>query len=368
MRGRYNRITRPVHHCATSFNGYFKEVKKVATRADVARLAGVSPATVSYAISGKAPIADETRERVFAAMETLSYTPNVMAQALAGRRSRILAMLLPGRLTGVTNSDMEYMLGAANAARELGYHLLLWPTLDREMEQVLALCQAGLLDGVILMEVRLEDERVELLANADIPFSLIGRTANEEAEILFTDRDFDAGMLAAVEHLVAHGHRNIALLNATRKVVRQGVGAPVRAGSAFKAAIKKSGAKGVQVYCESTIQAGRELAHELLVKHPDVTALVDLNSEAVVGLMQEAQRVPIAIPKRLSVVSVSVSDALAGATMPALTTIAPPANGMGRMAAQLLIAKLSDDVAPTGDRLFAGELVERGSCGPAPKL
>ena len=163
----------------------------MATRADVARLAGVSPATVSYAISGKAPISEETRDRVYAAMRELQYTPNVMAQALAGRRSRIIAMLLPSQERALSNADMEYMLGAASAARELGYHLLLWPTVDRDVEEVVALGQAGLLDGVILMEVRMQDERVALLRDAKVPFSLIGRTADEHEEPLFSDRDFE---------------------------------------------------------------------------------------------------------------------------------------------------------------------------------
>lgn len=339
----------------------------MATRADVARLAGVSPATVSYAISGKAPISDETRDRVFEAMRTLRYTPNVMAQALAGRRSRIIAMLLPSQERGISNADMEYMLGAASAARELGYHLLLWPTADRDVEEVLALGQAGLLDGAILMEVRLDDERVDLLRRADIPFSLIGRTADADPTTLFTDRDFEGAILAAVEHLVAHGHRNIAFLNASRKVLRQGLGATVRADAGFTAAAKKFRAKGVHLYCDSTIAAGRALAQTLPAKHPHVTALIEMNSEAIIGFMQEARRVPLEIPQRLSVVSVGVSDTLAGATVPSLTTIAPPANGMGRMAAQLLIASLSGETPPSGDHLFVGELVERGSCGPVPK-
>ena len=340
----------------------------MATRADVARLAGVSPATVSYAISGKAPISDETRDRVFAAMQTLKYTPHVMAQALAGRRSRILAMLLPSQERALSNSDMEYMLGAASAARELGYHLLLWPTVDRDVEEVVALGQAGLLDGVILMEVRLNDERVALLREANVPFSLIGRTADEVSEPLFSDRDFAGAILAAVEHLASLGHRRIAFINAPKRLIRRDIGALVRADAGFKAAAKQFGVKGVIIYCDVTIQAGRELATQLLVQHPDVTALIEMNSEAIIGFMQQAPHAGIEIPERLSVLSVNIPDGLADATVPALTAIAPPAGAMGRKAAQLLIASLSGETPSTESRLFAGELVARGSCGPAPVL
>lgn len=339
----------------------------MATRADVARLAGVSPATVSYAISGKAPISDETRDRVFAAMRELQYTPHVMAQALAGRRSRIIAMLLPSQERALSNNDLEYMLGAASAARELGYHLLLWPTVDRDVEEVVALGQAGLLDGVILMEVRLEDERVALLRAANVPFSLIGRTADEDAEPLFSDRDFDGAILAAVEYLVSLGHRHIAFVNAPRRLIRRGIGAIVRADAGFKAAIKRCGVKGVSIYCEVTIQAGRELASKLLVQHPEVTAVIEMNSEAIIGFMQAAPLAGIEIPRRLSVLSVNIPDGLADATVPALSTIAPPAGGMGRAAAQLLIASVSEQELPDVPRLFVGDLVERGSTAPAPQ-
>ena len=336
----------------------------MATRADVARLAGVSPATVSYAISGKAPISDATRDRVFEAMRELKYTPHIMAQALAGRRSRIIAMLLPSQDRGISNADMEYMMGAAEAARELDYHLLLWPTLDRDIEQVLAIGSAGLLDGVILMEVRMKDERVELLTDAGIPFALIGRTADAESENLFSDRDFEDAIANAAAYLVGLGHKHIAFLNSPRSVVRQGMGASVRADRSFQAAAKRLGFTGVNLYCEPTVQGGRALADELSEQHPEVTGLIDMNSEAIIGFMQVAQG---SIPKRLSVVSIAASDQLANATLPALTTIAPPAGAMGRTAAQLLIAQVSGQELPDGPRLFTGDLVERGSSGPAPR-
>lgn len=338
----------------------------MATRADVARLAGVSPATVSYAMSGKAPISDETRDRVFAAMRELQYTPNVMAQALAGRRSRIIAMLLPSQERALSNADMEYMLGAASAARELGYHLLLWPTVDRDVEEVVALGQTGLLDGVILMEVRMEDERVALLREANVPFSLIGRTADENAEPLFSDRDFEGAVFTAVEYLVSLGHEHIAFINAPRRLIKHGIGALVRAEAGFKSAAKHFGVKGVSLYCDVTIQAGRRLAAELLVKHPEVTGLVEMNSEAIIGFMQQAPLVGIEIPRQLSVISANIPDGLADATVPALTTVSPPANSMGRAAAQMLIASVCEESLPNTPRLYAGRLVVRGSTGPAP--
>jgi transcriptional regulator with XRE-family HTH domain len=149
-------------------------MSRMPTRKDVAERAGVSEATVSYALSGKRTISQATRERVFEAMRELDYRPNLMAQALAGGSSSIIALLFPSQERGISNADLEYVLGAASAARELGYHLLLWPTEDRDVSDVASLYQAGLIGGVLLMEVRMKDERLRTLGKAGVPVGLIG--------------------------------------------------------------------------------------------------------------------------------------------------------------------------------------------------
>lgn len=334
----------------------------------MARLAGVSPATVSYAISGKATITEATRQRVFDAMAELDYTPNAMAQALAGQQIKILAMLFGGQQRGILNSDLEYMLGAASAARELGFHLLLWPTLDRNVDEVRAMRQSGMLAGVVLMEVRMQDERVEMLEAAGIPVALIGRTEHVTDTTMYADRDFEGAIHEAVDYLVGLGHERIAFVNGPRRVVKLRFGATVRAENAFKSAMKQHGLKVTNLYCESTIEAGAELATSLREKHPDITAIVEMNAEAIVGFMQAAAKAGIAIPKALSVVSIGTSDNFANGTVPPLTTIAPPASEMGRSAVRQLIAHLADQPHVDEQHLHKGTLVVRGSAAPAPRV
>lgn len=333
----------------------------MATRKDVAAMAGVSEATVSYAISGKAPISEATRKRVFAAMEKLHYTPNLMAQGLAGRSSNLIAMLFPSQERGISNADLEYVLGAANAARELGYHLILWPTADRDVEEVIALGQAGLIDGVLLMEVRLDDERVSVLEGAGMSVGLIGRIRDESDGVLFADRDFEGAVTDAVEYLTGLGHERIAFLNGSRQVVRLGYGAPVRAEESFKTSMRSHGLKPVNLYSPSTVEAGRTALQQLLARHPEITAVVAMNAEAVIGFMQETHRQGVAVPEQLSVVSIATPDSFASGTDPELTTISPPATEMGGAAARQLIARLAGLELPPEPRLFRGELVVRGS-------
>ena len=95
--------------------------------ADVARAAGVSRSTVSYVLSGARPISEATRERIIRVMRELDYTPNVLAQGLAGKRAGIIALLHPPGEQGLNLTEFEYIQTAAEQVRADGYHLLLWP-------------------------------------------------------------------------------------------------------------------------------------------------------------------------------------------------------------------------------------------------
>jgi DNA-binding LacI/PurR family transcriptional regulator len=113
------------------------------TMHDVARRANVSLSTVSYAINGTRPISEETRQRIFAAMEELGYRPHALARGLASKRSRILALLFPTSERGMGTTDLEFIVGAADTAREVGYHLVLWTSDINDAVELRQLIQQG---------------------------------------------------------------------------------------------------------------------------------------------------------------------------------------------------------------------------------
>ena len=126
----------------------------MATRAEVAKLAGVSASTVSYALSGDRSIKEETRKKVLKAVAQLNYRPNFAAGALAGGKSKTLALLSPSGEFGIALITLEYINGAAEAARHRGYHLVIWPSQKSEMEEIKSFAESGLISGVILMEIK----------------------------------------------------------------------------------------------------------------------------------------------------------------------------------------------------------------------
>ncbi|WP_127936642.1 LacI family DNA-binding transcriptional regulator [Nonomuraea polychroma] len=209
-------------------------------------------------------------------MEQLGYTPNAMASALAGGRSRIIAIVFPSQPRTIVGSDLEYVLAATEAARARGFHVVLWTTGQDDMEELRQLARAGLIQGFLLMQVTLTDKRVDFLKQAGIPVGLIGRTS-EPGQIPYVDADFDQIARLAVEHLASLGHRTIGLLNAPYEEGVRGIGAAVRFADAVQRSCTELGVECAIVASEHTVGAGRAALRELLDAAPTMTAVIGYN-------------------------------------------------------------------------------------------
>ena len=191
------------------------------TMVDVARAAGVSVSTVSYVLTGARPISAATRERVEQVIQELGYTPNALARGLKGKRSKIIAMLYPTRTRGIDLSGLEYILGASDLAQAHGYHLLLWTTEADAVDDLSRYVRQGLLDGAVVMQVKLHDERIDVLRRAGLTFAMIGRLAESDG-IDFADTDTDQCARVALDYLKGLGHTQIGCLNPAARGPRRG--------------------------------------------------------------------------------------------------------------------------------------------------
>jgi DNA-binding LacI/PurR family transcriptional regulator len=158
------------------------------TMQEVARRANVALSTVSYALNGTRPVSEETRQRIWTAMAELGYQPHALARGLASKRSHIIALLFPALPRGFGATALEFVTGAAEAAQRRGYHLVLWPTEIHAVGDLQQLVRQSLVDGVLVMEVRLTDERIDLLRQIGVPFSMIGRPSTV-SDMSFADID-----------------------------------------------------------------------------------------------------------------------------------------------------------------------------------
>lgn len=176
------------------------------TSKDVAAAAGVSQSTVSYVMSGKRPISEKTRKRVEAAIEQLTYQPNAGARALASRKSQVIGLVIPITPEAHLGSLMEFIAVIAATARRHDHDVLL--VTDEEGTQGLErVVGQQLCDGLILMQVEADDDRIPVVRKLRVPVVFIG-IPNDSAGLSCIDADFTRAGELCVEEMADGGHRS----------------------------------------------------------------------------------------------------------------------------------------------------------------
>lgn len=330
----------------------------------VADRAGVSIATVSFVVNDTKPVSRQTRDRILRAIDDLGYRRNSAARALASRRSRVIALIYP--LIDHRHHH-SFVDAAATACEERGYSLVLWPLhTDNVSHEIAALIQSGSADGVILMEVQLDDERVDHLRRAGAPFALIGRTRDTDG-IDCVDIDFERSVEQAIDDLAALGHRDFALIvEDLSGTPVAGYAPPIRSEQTFQEAIASRALNGVVFRATHESAPVLALAEELARRAPRTTAVIAVHDEAAFALVTGLPRRGVRIPEDLSITGVATSTATGDLLDPPLTVYDAPGSPLGRLAAEALIARLEGSDAPPMQQRLACTLRARGSVAPAP--
>ncbi|WP_235928838.1 LacI family DNA-binding transcriptional regulator [Marisediminicola senii] len=311
---------------------------------DVARLADVSVATVSFTLNNTKPVAPATRERVEQAIRDLGFRRNEVARALASKRSRVLAVLYPALQHRFGGTVVHFFTSAARRASELGYNLILSP-IDNDAGQLGDLTAGGLVDGVLLMEVQLDDPRVTSLLQTGTPFAIIGRTREPDL-LTYVDIDFETTMAASIEYLSNLGHTRIALVTGSvGSSLLTDYGPVVRTEATYGAIMATRDGDAVMISCDETPAAGRDAASRLIEASPDLTAVIVMNEQAAFGLVSGFRNLGFRVPEDISVISMSSSAEMAAMSDPTLTLMAAPGVELGRMGVDALVDKLEGRAA-----------------------
>lgn len=188
-----------------------QDEKKIYTLNDIARELGVNKATVSKAISGKGSLSAETRARILNYIEKCGYQPNAVAQSLARSRTYNIGLMMPGDV-GVF--DMAFfrdcLQGVCKAASGGGYDVLITMDGDHPVEQIARLIAHRKIDGVITMRSLVDSQIVDFLKAKQIPFIVIGSTA--DPEVRNVDNDNRSACRDLTSLLITRGVRKMALL------------------------------------------------------------------------------------------------------------------------------------------------------------
>lgn len=308
---------------------------------DVAKRANVSISTVSYVLTGTRSISEDTRQRVLAAITELEYQPNPLARGLAGKRTHILAIVFPAIECVLGITEIEFLTSASRAASDHGYHLLCWFADRTDLRWLHQATGRGLVDGIILMEIHLNDERVELLQQSGFPFSMIGR--RDDNRDGYVDTDFNQTMVATLTHLAELGHTQIAYLNQSQSSFDAGYGPVVRSKAAFEESLASFGLAGVTRFCDRSVQGGYDCAKALFEEYPGLTAFVTMNELAIPGMIRAITERGWKIPDDFSLIVVVASLRVAELIVPKLTALESPGPQLGRLAAEILIGQLDGD-------------------------
>lgn len=337
-----------------------------ATLHDVAELAGVSIGTASQALNGKPNVAAGTRAKVMDAARTLGYFSKERSPDLSEERLGLVGMLTKHDLGSpiVPNPFYSHVqMGVEAECRRLGINLMYahlevtrknlpvaWP----------AMLQDGALDGLLLIGAFIEDT-VELINRRldKLPVVLVDSYApNLPLDTILIDNQ--QGMISAVEHLVALGHRHIGLIgwneDAAPSVDERRDG--------YLQALRRHGLP--EQYIEPSAlnrDGGVRATHQLLQRAPEVTALIACNDDTAIGALTTLRQLGLDVPGHCSLVGFDNID-LARDVTPALTTVHIYKSWLGALGLRQLLLRANNQEMPKVTTRLTTELIVRASSGP----
>ena len=337
----------------------------MATIGDVARVAGVSRSTASYALSGKRSISAEVREKVARAVDELGYSPNAGARALATSETKVIGLLAQFFEDEFAPAMLEYILGVTNRARECGYDTLLL-TEEDGVSALKRVADSRMVDGFILLNVAENDDRLGTLRAAAQPGSLVG-LPGDTADVDVFDLDFAATGRLMVESLHDLGHRELILVSQPEHVQERGGAYVWRLANAAR---DRAAELGVILHhhfgSSSQPQIGTELG-AMLDAHPDATGLLLNNEAAAAALPTVLLGRGLSAPNDISVVG-RYSDNFARTFSLPYTAIDSAADELGRRAVEHLVSRIDGTAGAenTVVDLIAPRIDDRGSTGVPP--
>jgi len=332
---------------------------------DVARLADVSTATVSRALSNPDVVKADTRARIREAIAALGYVPDGAARALALGRARTVGAIVPTLDNAIFARAVQ---GLQTTLSNSGYQLLISAheyNLAAETEVVRALLERSV-DAILLVGQDHAPQTYELIRASQV--ALVIMWSNPSAQSADTDDTppsigFDnrhIGELAA-DHLLSLGHTRFGAISGFTRYndrARERV-------EGFRATLARHGCalpEASVIEQSFGFEGGRAGLQHLLKLRPSPTAIFCGNDVLALGCLFEAQSLGIAVPETLSIVGCD-NLPIASQIMPGLTTILLPTYELGERAARAVLNWLADGEPPAHERLPI-ELIVRGTTAP----
>lgn len=335
--------------------------KQRPTISDVAREAGVSKGLVSFALNDRPGVSPETRKRILGVASELGWRPSVRARSLSTDRAFALGLVI-SRDPDIISGDPFFPAFIAGIEKTLapeGQVLVLSMVENGEAEDASyrQLAASGRVDGFIVTDLRRNDSRIPLLQQLGFAAVTLGRPDIPSPYPSVT-LDDAAGIVAAVDHLVALGHSRIAHVAGALSMLHGS-----RRSESFAATLRAAGlTDDLVVETDFTASDGARATRQLLDLADPPTAIVYANDPMAIAGLGVAQRAGLEVPRDLSITGFDGSD-VGEYLHPALTTVTTVVGTWGSTAAELLLRAVAgeqvDDI-----ELDAATLLIRESTAP----
>lgn len=325
---------------------------------DVARLAGVSVATVSRALSNPEKVSPESLEKVHNAIAQVGYRPNMLARNFRSARAYAVVVLVPD----IANPFYSLFIRALeDRAQQKGYAVLLGDTRgtpEREMDYIRRV-ETRLADGIV--QLRPSSEKSQNNIPPDIPcVNACGCEYTTGPAIRIDNR---AAAKTMVNYLISLGHKRIGVLSGLKDNPHA-----IDRLEGYKEAIAEAGIpfeKDLIAEGDFTMWSGLNAAFQFCNMKNRPTAIFSMNDEMAIGAMQTFKNQGIRIPEDMSVTGFD-DIAYAKYSDPSLTTISQPAEEMGKMAMDMLLKVIEGEPLSQRECVLPTEFIIRKSTAPAP--
>jgi len=329
---------------------------KRATLADVARLAGVGPMTVSRTINGHPYVSDETAKKVKAAIRQLNYRPNHAARVLSGQASRSIGLIVP-ELSDTFFSVVSHAV--QEIARNSGY--LVWLAVSDEDASIEA-AQVEMMthhpvDGIILVPANSKNPYLKQLACGPLPIVTVDRPM----EVATTDTvqvENRAGARMAVDHLIQHGNTRIvcAASNPHLLTIKERI-------AGYHESMRHAKLDSAKEVNLSGQDSARVALAQLFSSRSRPEALFTANNVSTTWVIEALKEMKIEVGRDVALVGFDDLEFYALLTPP-ITAVTQPAAELGRMSARLLLQRIKGELTGSSIRtVLPVSLVIRESCG-----
>ena len=316
---------------------------------EVAKLANVSPATVSRVMNGTANVDEEKKERVLRAISETGFVPNEVARSLFKKSAKTIGLIVPS----IENPFFTQLANAIErTAEEHGYRMILCGTgsqyeKEKTMIQMLTSMNA---DGIIMTTSNPEVK--PLVEQCSIPVVITDRQSENISGCDYVHCDHYAGGKLAMRHLLEAGCKNIVCMKGP-----QDISSAKERYEGYRDVCKEMGIQEQTVDCDYDFEQGLEKTKELLKQYPEVDGIIACNDMVAISVYKVLHQKKIAVPEEIQIIGYDNIN-LASLMTPELTTIAQPIEEIGKKAAEMIIDR-KDGQKENKEYIFQATLIKR---------